>query len=456
VPRLRPYQQRMIDDVFLGISQGKRGMCLQLPTGGGKTVVASDLVSQLSGRLLYIVPSDEILGQTAKMLTKSGVTHVTLNAKTKSVPLHYSTACVLAMSQTLQRRIDGPTFLKWSPDVIVFDEAHKLIDQHATVQKRWPKALRIGLTATPVRLDNKSLAGIFPVLICGPGIESLQRDGWLVPARPVRAYMPDLSNLRMLAGEYDSGQLGAIYSADETISAIVRAWFDTSQHRRTLVFTATVAASRALVAKFRRHGVRAEHLDGETPMDQRKSTLDALRKGSIDVVCNVGLFVEGLDLVETETVVLATKTASLSRYMQMVGRGLRPSEATGKKHLLVIDHGGNIAEHGDVDAPRDWFAGGAVARFNLCQDCNEPITGTDTRLKWCDHHARVRLAAAAISPMRQAQLDRDQSARTPPRPVPDWASQFAAQWERSEARRYANKWPLQCTEDEIRRLLSPS
>ncbi len=448
---LRPYQSRMLMDVERGFVQGHKKLCLQLPTGGGKTVIAAGLISHphlLRGRVLYIVPSDEILKQTEDMLESAKVSYVVVHGPGVGKSIG-GVRVVLTTSQTLQRRMGAVSFAGYTPDAIIYDEAHKLIEQHRSVQKRWPRAVAIGLTATPVRLDGKSLAALFPVLICGPSISGLQKAGWLVSARTVPATMPDLSRIKMVAGDYDAGALDAAYGDEALVQEIVDWWRVDGRRRRTITFAAGIHASKRLVAAYNRAGARAEHLDGGTSKEVRKDALDRLRRGELDVVCNVGLFVEGLDLVEVSCVQLATATCSLSRYMQMVGRGLRPAPHVNKRDLVIIDHGGNSDRHGMVDAERDWYADGAISARRLCEDCNEPVDVDGQTV--CTPHLKARLAAAEPAPMRRQRQERAESLRTPYRNCPAWAKSVRETWERSERARVAAGLPLWYSEQQCKR-----
>jgi superfamily II DNA or RNA helicase len=444
----RPYQTALVYEITKLFSSGKRRLIVQLPTGGGKTQIASELVARSNAKkILYIVPSDEILHQTSASLQRAKVPHKVLAAGRK-FPLD-GVDCLLAMSQTLSRRLMGTMFGSWRPDLIFVDEAHKLIEQHRRVLEFWPCPV-IGMTATPVRLDGKSLASLWPTLICGPSIKSLQRQGFLVTCRTVNAHMPDLRAIRMRRGDYDQEQLDQAYSADAVVSEAPEWWVKYAKGRRTIAFTPGIESSLKLVAAYRARGIRAEHVDGNTPKAQREAALERLRKHQIDVLFNCSLFVEGLDCIEVSCVQLLTATASLSRFLQQVGRGLRP--ARGKRDLLLLDHGGNTARHDRVDADRDWFSDGRSleAGHKTCQSCGT-IIEQDRSL--CPSCYRAPVPQPPSNPLRLERVARAQSRATPPRACPSWAAMVARQWDEYERQRYAEGLPLDHTERYCRRLL---
>lgn len=449
---LRPYQERMLLDLRRALKAGWQRIFLQLPTGGGKTRLAGAAITTLlTGKGAVLVPSEEILSQTAQMLADAGVPFDLVHGSKHAHPKGHRV--ILTTTQTMTSRLLSD-FAGIELDWIVFDEAHKYFDQHESIIRRWPLAVCVALSATPVRLDGKSLGKLWKLLICGPSIGALQQGGFLVKSRCIRATMPDLSRVRIVMGDYDDRELNTAYSDNAMIEQAVESWLDHARGRPTICFCAGVGASKALVAAYRQHGVRAIHLDANTKKAERLAALERLRAGDLEVVCNVGLFVEGLDLVETSCVQLFTATWSLSRYMQYVGRGLRPSPHTGKRDLLILDYGDNSGRHGDVAAERNWFRDGELSDEKLCDECGEPVGVPKQRL--CTPHLRAKLAAEAPKGLVLKRIERLQSAKTAPRPCPEWARQVRSDWDADERTRVARSLPLSYTEDQARARLRRS
>ena len=427
-----------------------RRLIIQAATGAGKTAIACDLVrrsSELARSVLYTVPRVEILGQTSNKLTECGLPHVVLDAGAS----HDVGAArvVLAMSHTLDRRL--PRWGTWQPDLIVVDEAHANTDQAARLAAAWPTAAMLGLSATPDRMADGRLAEVYAEILQGPQISELQRQGWLVPCRVLAARQADLSGVRLRAGDYDARSLGAAFQTGDLLGDTVQAWLTHSRGRRTLTFASTVDHSQALTERYREAGVRAVHVDASTSDDDRQAALHRLRRREVEVIVNVGLFVEGLDLIEVETVQLATATRSLARYLQMVGRGLRPSPASGKRELLVIDHGSNTDRHGRPDQDRIWSlrewaqgdgAGGGEAPTRSCGGCGFRMAIRALLCPACGW----RVPPPAERPARLVEVARSsrqvadpaiRSKRTAPRPCPPEFAVVADVWRQAEVARQA-------------------
>lgn len=468
---LRPYQSRIIADLQGLWARRERSAVVQAPTGCGKTVIQNAVTESTLARglvCLHVVPSREILAQTAAKLAALRVPFATLSAGRR--PDLAGVRMVLAMSQTLARR-DDEALQGWAPGLVHFDEAHKLLAQHRDVIERWPNAYRIGWTATPCRTDGEPLTVISRNLIVGPSYATLQAQGFLVPCRTYTGASPDLHGVRMSGGDYDPAGLQAAFRRANLVGSLQETWRRLAgpgtasgyRSRRTIRFCAGVDQSLELVAADRAAGIRSEHLDasGAYSSADRAAALDRLRKGEIDILSNVGLFVEGLDVVEVECVQWATATASPGRWLQGCGRGTRPSPHTGKRDLVVLDHGGNAWVHRPVDWDRTWDLDGpprpAAGAMAVCPVCGAILAGLAQTCRGCGA-ARPRQAATRPPPVTVggtlAPFALPESTHaTPARPCPSWAAAAAALWDREEQERQRGGYPLAWTEIRVRRSL---
>jgi superfamily II DNA or RNA helicase len=353
--QLRPYQVAMLRSIESAFAAGNRRLIVQVPTGGGKTVLAAELVRRITRRVLYVVPSVEIFGQTDAKLRAVGIVPEMLEAG--AWPRLRDQRVVLAMAQTLQRRLVHVHDAPWWPDLIIVDEAHRLLDAHMELLRLFPSP-SVALTATPVRLDGRSLAGTWPCLVSGPTVRQLQRAGALCPVHTIEWPIVDLRGTRVRAGDYEQNDLERRLIAGDAHHEAARAWSSYLRGRRSIAFCPGRDLSRKLVRALTAVGARAVHLDGDTPADKRAGALERLRAGQLDVVSNCGLFIEGLDLPSVDGVIVCRPTLSTSLWLQMAGRGMRT--APGKTDLLLIDHGSCSERLGPVDADRDWRADGAA------------------------------------------------------------------------------------------------
>jgi hypothetical protein len=159
----------------------------------------------------------------------------------------------------------------------------------------------------------------------------------------VRIAELDLARVKRVAGDFNSGALGAAMSAAMAPQRIVDAWREHAKGRPTVAFLPTVAVSIEQAQAFNDAGAVALHLDGTTPAGEREAALAAFRAGEIEILCNVGLFTEGTDLPSISCVILGRPTSSTSLYQQMVGRGLRLHP--GKRDCVILDVTGVTGRH---------------------------------------------------------------------------------------------------------------
>jgi DNA repair protein RadD len=353
-PELRPYQADVISRVDAEIAAGHRRICLVAPTASGKTVIAAADINAAVARgehVVFVVHRRELTEQTSQKLHDVGVDHGIIQAGFPSRP---GAAVQVCSVQTLTARAVRTRKIELPPaDRLYIDEVHHA--RAATYEKLislYPKAVLIGLTATPCRADGRGLGNIFDVLVECPSVAELTRLKYLVPAKIYAPSRPDLKGIKVARGDYVESELAARVNTAKLVGDIVSHWLRLGEGRRTVAFTVNVAHSVDIRDEFRRSGVLAEHLDGSTPLEERKRILAALAAGTIDIVCNCAVLTEGWDRPEASCLILARPTRSLGLYRQMIGRVLRPSD--GKADALILDHSGAVFVHGFPDDEICW------------------------------------------------------------------------------------------------------
>jgi len=240
-------------------------------------------------------------------------------------------------------------------DLLFIDECHHARARtYERLIASYPNPVIIGLTATPCRTDGRGLGNLFETLIECPSVAALTKDGHLVPARVYAPTRPDLTGVKVRLGDYVETQLAERMNTARLVGDIVEHWHRLGEGRRTVVFTVNVAHSVHIRDEFRRSGVLAEHIDGRTPLEERKRSLAAFAAGTVDVVCNCAVLTEGWDRPEASCLILARPTKSLGLYRQMLGRVLRPAPEVGKKGALILDHAGAVFLHGLPDDEIVW------------------------------------------------------------------------------------------------------
>ena len=347
---LRPYQERLRDNVRAAFRADRRRVLIVSPTGSGKTVTVADIVrSSVSkgNRVLVISHTKEIIEQTSAKLDTYDVPHgVMMGSHWRCFP---DLLVQVGSIQTLVRRpaLDPP------PNLIFVDEAHHArASTYGRVLDQYPRAPVIGATASPWRSDGKGLGELFQSLVVAATPAELIAQGYLVHYGGFSFEHPDLNGVKMRGRDYDPQGLELACSKARIVGGIVDQWKLHAGGVRTILFAAGIAHSRLCVEAFRSAGISAEHLDGTTPKMERSAILARLAAGATRVICNVGVLTEGWDCPAAACCILACPTKSLVRYLQQVGRVLRPFP--GKTQALIHDHAGLLLQFGLPDEERDY------------------------------------------------------------------------------------------------------
>ena len=369
--QLRSYQQQAVLDLRNAFRFGYRAPLLCLPTGGGKTIVFT-VIAQASAnrgrRVLILVHRRELLRQASAKLTAVGLDHGLIAAGIPSSPAAVQVASV----QTIVRRLSG---MDWQPDLIIIDEAHHATaGQWERTLQHWPNAYRLGVTATPCRLDGRGLRSAFDHLVLGPSVAQLIDAGFLSHSRiyapPVVA---DLSSLRTRAGDYANDQAAAAMDRPTVTGDAIGHYQRLAAGQQAIAFCCNVVHAESVCAAFQAAGIAAQLLLGTTI--DRDQVVQQFAAGAVRVLVTVDVVSEGFDIPAASVAILLRPTKSLGLYLQQVGRVLRP--APGKQHALILDHVGNVTRHGFPDDHRDWTledgikrtTGTAAPSVRTCPNC---------------------------------------------------------------------------------------
>ena len=359
---LRPYQRDLLQQVQTALAADtKARVMMQLPTGGGKTIIAGALLADwfTGGRkAVWLTHRRELAEQTCRMLTGahiSAMTDVKWTPGTDAPAM--SGGAVILMAQTVSRRTDSMEV--WhgynADDLMVIDEAH-----HAAAEgweramKQWPGRI-IGMTATPWRLSEKEgFDHLFDELICGPQVADLQAADWLCDARTL---LPPPEQ-RIIGGELDRTgdytELGIERAnrPDVMTAGVLNSWQKDFGDRPTIAYAVSVDHARNLASVFNDAGIPAAVILGDTSSEERNKAIAGFREGTLKVLVNVVVATEGFDLPDASCIVIARPTMSLALYLQMVGRGLRPKDDG--RDCLILDLAANSEKHGLPEEHRKW------------------------------------------------------------------------------------------------------
>jgi len=365
--QLRDYQDQTILEAKKILRLGKKRVLIYSPTGSGKgelAVALAQMAAEKGKKVLFLVHRKDLVRQQWERFAKYKIYPGILQGQNTHRP--HSEITVASIQTFSSRKKFGWVF---DFDLVIIDEAHLCggSAQYHEFMRTHNNMTVLGLTATPFSkgLGREYPWGkVFEDMVVVSTIQDLIDRGFLVDCEMYAPSEPDLKGVKIVAGDYHQKQLGAAVDKQELIGDIVEHWFKLANGLQTICFATNIDHSRHIVEQFQRKGVSAEHLDCYCKEDQRNEVIDRFRAGKIQVLSNVSLFAEGFDAPETACMILARPTRSLIRYIQMVGRVLRPAKgktclSRGTKILtdkgevsieqITLDHkvwdGCNFVEH---------------------------------------------------------------------------------------------------------------
>lgn len=337
---LRPDQDQVIDAIRDSMREGHRHIMVQAPTGFGKTVVLSKIISNALDRkrkALTVVPAIELVDQTVDSLKAQGVLDVGVMQATHE-KTDWRQPIQVASVQTLMRR-QMP-----EADFAIVDEAHRWFNFYGKwfMSEGWRDKLIIGLSATPW---TKGLGAYYSDLIVASTTEECIERGLLSPFRAFGPAGPDLTGVRTTAGDYNEGDLAERVNTAPLVADIVKTWLEKGDNQPTLCFAVDRAHAKRLQQQFESSGVTSAYVDHYTKREERIEIKRKFHNGEVKVVCNVGVLTTGVDW-DVRCIIFARPTKSKMLFVQMAGRGLR--NALGKSHCIFLDHSDNHARLGFV------------------------------------------------------------------------------------------------------------
>ncbi|NYE50077.1 superfamily II DNA or RNA helicase [Spinactinospora alkalitolerans] len=362
-----------------------KGM-VELPTGAGKTRVATETVLRLfigggmRGTVLWVAQSAELCEQAVQTFSTvwrglGDERPLTIGRLWESNTVHEPDtefSVIVATDAKLETVIDTPAYEWLSRASAVFiDEAHR-----AGGSKRYTRILRwlgvdgrswerplVGLSATPFKgkIDDgeptKELAARFGnrkiKAFEGNAYEELSRIGVLarvkhevLPGIDVDLKPEELKHVQS-KGKLEPQVLDRIGRDQARIKALVNHILSQDPEWPILVFTPNVLSAQVLAATLRYRQIEAAAVSGQTGRQERRDIIEKFKNGDIQVLANCDLLIQGFDAPGVRALYIARPTFSPSAYIQMAGRGLRGPANDGSKECLIVDVADNFGAVND-------------------------------------------------------------------------------------------------------------
>ena len=362
---LRDYQIEICEKVNEAF-EAHRSVMMQMPTGTGKTVVLAELVKRYLDTISYqrcqvliVAHRIELIDQIGEHLRGYGIGYGVIagGRKTKKAE-----SVMVASIQTLSSKLSTLGSLL-SPSLVVIDEAHHaLAKTYQMLWAAWPEAKFLGLTATPYRMSGDGFTDLFEVLVDSWSVKQFIADGWLSPydyysIRPDSEEQQEIDSLKKRGadGDFQMKELREKLDVRPSIEKLFEAFERFAFDKKGIIYAIDIAHAEHIAEFYRLQGVNAVAISSKTPAKERAEVIRTFKdENRIQILVSVDLFSEGFDCPDVEFIQMARPTLSLAKYLQMVGRGLRPCH--GKQCCTIIDNVGLYRTFGLPSVDRDWGA----------------------------------------------------------------------------------------------------
>ena len=354
---LYEYQQKGMDKIFnvLEKSPDNYNLLYQLPTGGGKTVIFSEIarryISTKKKKVLILTHRIELCGQTSTMLDGFDVKNKIINSQVKELPQQNDYKCFVAMVETLNNRLQDELFDLKDIGMVIVDEAH--YNSFRKLFHYFEDCVMLGVTATPLSSNVKlPMYQNYNELVVGESISYLVENGFL-SSPTTYSYDVGLGSLKIGAnGDYTVRSSDSLYGDLPMLEKLVHAYEENSKGKKTLIFSSGINTSLSVLNAFTSAGYPIKHLDNKNSAAERKEILEWFKTTKDAILTSVGILTTGFDEPTVETIILNRATKSLTLYFQMIGRGSRILK--NKKTFTILDLGNNVARFGPWSSPVDW------------------------------------------------------------------------------------------------------
>lgn len=339
---------------------------LQMPTGTGKTYLFTSLIKDLITfyksqkreiNIVVVAHRIELLDQIASSLKNYGIPCGFIQGnREQHLWQRVQVASILSLiSERNQLNVKKSNF-----DFIIVDEAHHtLADSYKRLFDMFPNAKKLGVTATPWRMNHESFLSVYETLITTPQVKWFIRERLLSDFDYV-SVKPD-SNIQKLVnsieiattGDFVNDSLSTAFDNQKIRSKLYDSFRKYASDRKGIVYAINKQHARNIAELYSSKGYVSVNIDCDTPKEERERLINEFKDGKIQVLVNVELFTEGFDCPDVSFIQLARPTRSLAMYLQQVGRGLRVVD--GKEKTIFIDNVGLYNYFGLPDANRKWL-----------------------------------------------------------------------------------------------------
>lgn len=367
---LRDYQQEVFDKLKKELQHSKRIIC-QMPCRSGKSYIMYEICKKanLKGtNVLILAHRNLLLDQHRSLIDLPNVR--------------------ITSRQTEVRHLGE----NGKVDIILVDECHlSASDTYKKIFEYYSNAIIIGMTATPCRLDGRSLGEIYQKIIKGPTVKYLISIGAI---SPFNHYAPklniNLNDIKINDGDYNQKELEEVMLDSKIYGDIIYNYEKLAKGKQAIAYCVSIKHAQKICDLFNEQGYQAKCIHSKIQKKEREQILEDFKNQKFTIIVSVDCISEGISLPTCEVCLMLRPTQSYALYIQQGMRALTPHP---NKQAIVIDYVGNVYRHGMLDEEEEFSlverkrcknsSGEPDILVRTCQKCLRTYSGTQQECPYC-------------------------------------------------------------------------
>ena len=318
--QLYDYQREMSERIEAAF-RSCQSVMVQMPTGTGKTILLAEVVKREKGKgknpcVWIVVHRRELVEQIKASLTAS------LNVECEMLNATHNVKCEM-LNVKRGKQLDSSLFtlpsslkprvfsIQWlskhyheleeRPSLIIIDEAHHAVAKtYKEVMDAYPEARKLGLTATPCRLNRRGFTDLFDVLLQSLSYNKFIADGWLslYDYMSIKEDSEDwrlVNSLKKRGADGDfslkemSEKLNVLPSIERLCDTVMRY----ARNMKGIVYAIDIKHAEHIAEYYREHGLNAVAISSKTPKEERKRIIERFRNTNGGTIC------QGMDMKDS-------------------------------------------------------------------------------------------------------------------------------------------------------------
>ena len=281
--QLYDYQREMSERIEAAF-RSCQSVMVQMPTGTGKTILLAEVVKREKGKgknpcVWIVVHRRELVEQIKETLEAS------LNVK-----------CEISLIKVFSIQWLSKHYheLEESPSLIIIDEAHHAVAKtYKVVMDAYPEAKKLGLTATPCRLNRRGFTDLFDVLLQSWSYNKFIADGWL-SLYDYMSIKEDSEDWRLVNslkkrgadGDFSLREMSEKLNVQPSIERLCDTILRYAPNKKGIVYAIDIKHAEHIAEYYREHGLNAVAISSKTPEEERKRIIEIFRNTNCQEISN--------------------------------------------------------------------------------------------------------------------------------------------------------------------------